>query len=108
MHVPPQTMSSRASCFVASDLPASDPSSLSRTAVAARRFAGDFAKGGRERTCFAETDIKSDFRHRQFALRQQALGAFDAPAGEISVRRHAERLFERAGKMIRAELGHLG
>ena len=30
---------------------------------------------------------------------QQALGAFDALVGEIAVRRHVERLLERAGKM---------
>src|SRR5262249_39615522 len=57
---------------------------------------------------FAETDVKSDFRHRQFALRQQALGAFDAPAGKISMWRHADGLLKGAGKMERAELRQLG
>src|ERR1700730_8070087 len=59
-------------------------------------------KGGGERTRLAKYDIESNFRHRQLALTQQGLGSLNALPGQVSVRRHAERLFERSGKMKRA------
>src|SRR5262249_53019173 len=46
--------------------------------------------------------------HRQFTCCQQALGTFDAPVGEITVRRRVKRLLEHAGKMVRAQLYQLG
>src|SRR5215831_11498136 len=78
------------------------------TTVVGWCFPGDFAKRGCKRARFAEPHIKSDFGHRQFACCQQALGAFDALVGEIAVRRHVERLLERAGKMVWAQVYQLG
>jgi len=72
-------------------------------AILGRGFAGKLAKRGGERARLAEADAEPDLRHRQRALGQQGLGALDAPAREIPVRRHAERLLERAGEMERAQ-----
>ena len=54
-----------------------------------------------ERARFAVADGHSDIRHRRRGLRQQKLGAFDATAVVISMRRHAERLLEGPAEIIR-------
>src|SRR5262245_45252762 len=77
-------------------------------AVLGWRFADDFAERRGKCARLPEAHVESDFRHRQVALCQQALGAFDATAGEIAMRRHAERLLERTREMVRAELHQLG
>src|SRR5262249_40831174 len=76
-------------------------------AIVGRGFTGVFAKGGGKRACLAKSDIKSNLRHRQLALRQQGFGPFDSPAGQVLVRRHAERLLECTRKMVGAELCQL-
>src|SRR5205807_556147 len=65
---------------------------------------GLLAKRQGKRACLAEPDIESNLRHRQLALGQQDFGTVNAPAGQISVRRHAEGFLECSGKMERAEL----
>src|SRR5215813_10400101 len=77
-------------------------------AVFGRRSAGELAKDRGKCACLAEADIESDLCHREFALRQQRLGAFNAAAGQISVWRHAKRLLEGAGKVVGTELCELG
>ena len=76
-------------------------------AIVGRGFTGVFAKRGGKRACLAKSDIKSNLRYRQLALCQQGFGPFDSPAGQILVRRHAERLLECTRKMVGAELRQL-
>src|SRR6202022_4496262 len=76
-------------------------------AVHGRGFTGQLAKGGGKRACLAKSDIEPNFRHRQLAITQQGLGSLNALPGQVSVRRHAKRLFERSGKMKQAELYQL-
>src|SRR5262245_15646749 len=74
--------------------------------VLGRRFASTLAKGRGKRACLAKTDIETNFRHRELGFGQQGFGTLNSPAGQISVRRHAERFLECARKMERAELDH--
>jgi hypothetical protein len=81
---------------------------LKANAAVVGRGLGALAKGGGERARLAEPDVECDFRHRQLALRQQVLGPLNTAVGQIAVRRDAERLLERAAKMVWAELDQPG
>src|SRR5258707_7707408 len=72
-------------------------------AIRRRRDARRLVERRGERARFAVADGHSDIRHRRRGLRQQKLGAFDATAVVISMRRHAERLLEGPAEIIRAQ-----
>ena len=72
-------------------------------AIRRRRDARRLVERRGERARFAVADGHSDIRHRRRGLRQQQLGAFDATAVVISMRRHAERLLEGPAEIIRAQ-----
>src|SRR5437867_4065098 len=68
---------------------------------------GCFAKCCRERTSFAEAQGQSDVRYRACRIGQQNLGALDASAGVIPMRRHAKGLLESPTEVVRAEASKL-
>jgi hypothetical protein len=59
-------------------------------------------KCGSECACLAEADMQRNRGDGQFTIRQKLLRALDSTIGVISVRRQAERTFERPGEMVRA------
>src|SRR3984893_10891672 len=71
--------------------------------IGGRGQPGRLAKSGGERACLAESYGKSDIGHRRSWLCQQRLGAFDAPAGMVAMRRRAEGLLERSTEIVRAQ-----
>src|SRR5262249_33918192 len=60
-------------------------------AIVGRRFAGVFAKGRGKRARLAKSNIKSNFRHRQLARRQQGFGPFDSSTGQVRRRGPSRR-----------------
>src|ERR1700730_2249295 len=81
--------------------------SCEASAIRGRSEAGRLAKRGGERACLAEADRHSDLRHRRCGFRQQHLGVLDAAAAVKSMRRHAERFFEGAAEIVRAQANEL-
>src|SRR5215813_5993933 len=71
--------------------------------VAAWGKPGHLAKRGRERACLAKAQAQADIGDRECKSPQQNLGALNSAMRMIPVRRHAERLLERAAEMVRAQ-----
>src|SRR4029077_8455462 len=76
--------------------------------IGGRRKTGRLAKGGGKGARLAEANRQSDLGHRRSRPGEQRLGAIDAPAGVVAVRRYAERLLEGPAEMVGAQAYELG
>src|SRR5262249_48544870 len=81
--------------------------SVHAAVVAGRGEPGHLAKRRREGAGLTEAQRQPDIGHRSCARFQQALAMFDAAAGVIAMRRHAEGLLERAAEVIGTQVSKL-